>query len=181
MPWTWYLYYGDPSLLEQGYESMKKWVDFLGATANDFILSWQLGDWDEVGHHGQPSCTPIPQTSTCGYFYCANILSKTALLLGKKDDAEKYFQIAQSIKTNFKKKFFDAKIGWYAKDSQAAQALPLDLNMVAENDQPLVLERLLENIEERNNHLSTGFVGTLPLLRVLTNSGHADLALFLNF
>ena len=176
IPWTWYQYFGDPSLLEEGYESMKKWVDFLGTTADDHILSWLLGDWDEVGRHGQPTRTPIPQTSTCGYFYCADILSRTASLLGKHNDAKKYNQLAQKINTSFNTKFYDAKTGLYAEDSQAAQAVPLHLNMVPDSEKERVLNRLIENIEERNNHLSTGFVATLPLLHVLTNTGHADLA-----
>jgi alpha-L-rhamnosidase len=48
--------------------------------------------------------------------------------------------------------------------------------MVPPGKESLVLERLIENIHQRQGHLSTGFVGILPLMHGLTEFGYADLA-----
>ncbi|HNT37044.1 MAG TPA: alpha-L-rhamnosidase C-terminal domain-containing protein, partial [bacterium] len=42
--------------------------------------------------------------------------------------------------------------------------------------QPLTVRLLLKDIEERDGHLSTGFVGLPILLKTLTKFGHADVA-----
>ena len=48
IPWHWNLYFGDSQLLRESYPGMKKYVDFLGTTANDSMIEWGLGDWMPV-------------------------------------------------------------------------------------------------------------------------------------
>jgi len=38
--WYFYQYYGDQRILEQHYDSMKQWVDFLSTQASDYIVSY---------------------------------------------------------------------------------------------------------------------------------------------
>ena len=44
--WYHYLYYGDEKILEENFDSMKKYVDYLSSLAEDFILPGdKYGDW----------------------------------------------------------------------------------------------------------------------------------------
>ena len=101
--WKLYEYYGDQRVLEEAYEPMKRWVDYLSRNSKDNLVDWSLGDWLEIGAMtpGRPKRTPIIQTSTAGYYFCAMAVVRAAELLGKTDDAQKYQQLAEQIKTSF--------------------------------------------------------------------------------
>ncbi len=173
--WKMYEYYGDRRALEEAYEPMKRWVDYLTRNSKDGLVDWWLGDWLEIGAEGRPKRTPIIQTSTAGYYFCAMAVVRAAELLGKADDVQKYRQLAEQIKTSFNRHFFDPQTGLYAPDSQTSQVLPLYLDMVPEGKRGLVLGRLIENIHQHKDHMTTGFVGVMPMLNSLPDWGYEDL------
>lgn len=177
IPWFIYQYYGDRDALERSYEPMKRFVDYLGTTTVDSVfIDWWLGDWFEVNAPGRPVRTPIIQTSTTAYFYYASLLGKIAGILGRDEDSKKYHLLAEKIKTAFNDRFLDEAAGLYAEDSQTAQIMPLYLGLAPAEKKELILKRLLENIEQRDGHLSSGFVGYLYLLNGLTRFGYTDVA-----
>ncbi len=179
--WKLYEYYSDRRALEDAYEPMQRWVDYLTSTAKDHLVDWSLGDWLEIGahptvtDHSLPKHSPIPQTTSAGYYYSTMAVVRAAELLGKPDDAHRYRQLAEQIKASFNRHFFDPQTGQYAKDSQTSQVLPLSLDMVPEGKRDLVLKRLVENIHQHKDHLSTGFVGVMPMLHGLGDWGYEDL------
>ncbi len=181
---AWKLYddYGDRRALVDAYEPMKRWVDYLTTRAHDHLLDWYLGDWMEIGahptvnDHSLPKHSPIPQTVTAGYYFATLEVIRAAELLGHADDADKYRQLAGEIKESFNRHFFDPQTGLYAKDSQTSQVLPLELNLVPEGKRDLVLQRLVKNIHQHHDHLTTGFVGVMPMLHGLADWGYEDLA-----
>ena len=174
--------YGDRHALAEAYEPMKRWVDYLTTRAHDHLLDWYLGDWMEIGahptvnDHSLPKHSPIIQTVTAGYYFATLEVIRAANLLGHTEDAEKYRQLAEAIKESFNRHFFDPKTGLYAKDSQTSQVLPLELGMVPKGQRDLVLQRLIENLHQHNDHLTTGFVGVMPMLHGLADWGYEDLA-----
>jgi alpha-L-rhamnosidase len=177
-----YEYYGDRRVLEEAYQPMKRWVDYLTSTSRDHLVDWSLGDWLEVGarptvtDHSLPKRSPIIQTTTAGYYFAAMAAVRAAGLLGKPDDARHYQELAEQIKASFNRHFLDPQTGLYARDSQTSQALPLYLGMVPEGMRGQVLARLIENLHQRRDHLSTGFVGVMPLLHGLPDWGYEGLA-----
>jgi alpha-L-rhamnosidase len=179
--WKLYEYYGDQRVLEEAYQPMKRWVDYLSSTAKDHLVDWSLGDWLEIGarptvtDHSLPKRSPIIQTTTAGYYYATMAVVRAAELLGEADDARKYRQLAEQIKTSFNQHFFDPQTGLYARDSQTSQVLPLYLDMVPDGKRDLVLARLIENLHQRKDHLTTGFVGVMPMLHGLPDWGYEDL------
>jgi alpha-L-rhamnosidase len=177
VPWTLYLHYGDRRILEQGFEAMKKYVDYLGRFSDNLIVRWDLGDWLEPDAPApNPVRTPVPLTSTAAFFYFAKIVSQAAELLDKKSDFENYAALARNIRNRFNETFLDPDTGLYAKDSQTAPVLALFLHLAPEESRDLILQRLIENVTvTRQGHLSTGFVGTPFLPYALTDGGYADL------
>jgi len=175
--WKLYEYYGDQRVLEEAYEPMKRWVDYLSRNSKDNLVDWSLGDWLEVGamDAGRPKRTPIIQTSTAGYYFCAMAVVRAAELFGKTDDAQKYKQLAERIKTSFNEHFFDPGTGLYKPETQTNQVLPLYLGMVPEGKWDLVLQRLIGDIHAHHDHMTTGFVGVMPMLLSLPDWGYDDL------
>lgn len=172
-----YDYYGDRRVLEEAYEPMKRWVGYLGSTAKDDLIEWGIGDWLEVGSDSWPKRTPVAETSTAGYYYCAMAVARAAKLLGKTADTAKYQRLAGRIKESYNHHFFDSSTGLYAaKDSQTAQVLPLWLDMVPAGQREIVLRKLIENIHQHHDHMTTGFIGVMPMLHGLADWGCCALA-----
>jgi len=195
LPWKFYEYYGDRQILEEAYKPMKLYLDFLEqqtkkgissntgtyrgipgperdtANARAGYLIWGTGDWQGL------VSTPISFTSMCAWYNYANIVSKTAGILGNASDAKKYNQLAKSLKEKINARFFDTKTGIYCKArlSQTAQVLPLCLGIVPDGKTDAVLKSLDDAIHTKGDHLSTGFVGMPYLYQALTENNRADL------
>jgi alpha-L-rhamnosidase len=170
----WYLYqqYGDTRILEENYEGLKKYVEFLRTKAPDNVLRYSYyGDWVAIDE------TPGALVSDFYYYYDTLLLSKMATVLGNSADATNYSQLAAQIKDAFNQEFFDPKTGHYSTGSQTANALPLFLNMEPPGSRGGVERSLTNNIlYTQNTHVTTGFIGLRYLLPVLTELGHGDLA-----
>jgi alpha-L-rhamnosidase len=170
----WYMWqqYGDTRILQENYDGLKKYVEFLRTRAKDNVLRYSYyGDWVAIKH------TPGALVSDSYFYYDTRILSDVAKILGKNDDEEAYAKLAGEIKDAFNKEFFNAETGEYANGTQTAQALPLFLDLVPEKERGGVMGKLYNNIVyEHNTHVTTGFIGVKYLLPVLTRHGHSDLA-----
>jgi len=174
-PWKLYVYYGDKQVLEEGYPNMKAYVDYLGTTAKDHVIHWGLGDW-LVGSAGAVA-PPQTHLSTAAYAYQARLVSQTAALLGRDDEASRYAALAEQIRDGFNQKNLNAETGWYISNSQTGQAVPLALDLAPKNLGPQILARLVDSITgSRNGHVGAGIVGLPHLFRTLMEHGRDDLA-----
>ncbi|MBN2152003.1 MAG: family 78 glycoside hydrolase catalytic domain [Candidatus Lokiarchaeota archaeon] len=185
LPWKLYEHYGDTRILERAYPAMKRYVDFLRRTTQygpnefDYMINWAtiLGEWLEVGSGGSANRTPRVLTCTQAFFRCADVVSKTAALLGKPDDEKVYKELAGKVVAAFNDEYLDKATGISAKDSQSAYAMALVLGMVPSDCEQKVFQQLVTNlVDTRKGHLSTGIVGTWFLYKALGQGGRPDLA-----
>lgn len=176
-PWKVYQHYGDKKILMKSYDAMKKQVSYLKSISKDLIVEWGLGDWLEAGRGVvRPVRTPVPLTSTLAFYNYASIVSKTAALLGQKDEEKAYRELADAIQASYHNKFYNPQTGQYATGSQACQIMSLCLGIVPELEKQKVIAALLKQIHDDNDHLSTGFVSTPFLLTGLSDLGYPELA-----
>jgi alpha-L-rhamnosidase len=180
-PWTIYLCYGDTRLLEEQYESMAGWVNFMRDRAGDDYI-WrndsQFGDW--LDYRGQDARRPAPVTNnelvaTAFYAYSTQLLAHVALVLGKTSDAECYADLAHNVKAAFNNEFV-TPFGRVGPNTQTAYVLALHFDLLPESMRPLAVERLVKEIRQGHYHLTTGFVGTPYLCHVLSRYGYTDVA-----
>ncbi len=165
--------YGDHRTVEISYEACRRYTEFLTGTARDGLLNWGLWDW--LPGPGSIE-TKGDFTSNVAYYVQAILMSERAAAIGKKEDAAKYAALAESVKTAFHKRFFDAAGGRYAPGSQTAQSLPLLYDMVPSAERKRVLDSLVDMVKASGNKLTAGFIGTMPTFYVLTDTGYGDLA-----
>jgi len=170
--WTMWQQYGDRRILEENYESLKKYVEFLRSRAPDNVLRYSYyGDWVAIEH------TPGELVSDAYYYYDVEILRDIAAILGKSADSQAYAQLADQIRTAFNQAFLDSRTGTYANGTQTADALALFLGLVPHDHRGDVAEHLTNDITYgHNTHVTTGFIGVKVLMPVLTEIGRSDLA-----
>jgi alpha-L-rhamnosidase len=169
--WYMYQYYGDTRVLEEHYDGLKKYVEFLRSTSEGGILKWShYGDWVAV-----EKC-PGSIVSSFYYYYDVKVLADVARVVGKAQDAAAYDKLAGEIRTAFNKEFYNPKTGDYADGTQTANTLALFLELPTEK-QGGAWGRLFDNIVYKNNsHLTTGIIGTKYIMELLTRTGTSDLA-----
>ncbi|MCK9861089.1 alpha-L-rhamnosidase [Paenibacillus sp. ATY16] len=179
-PWTVYLSYGDKRVLEEQYDSMKAWVEYIRKQGSDEYLwntGFHFGDWlgldakegDYVG------ATPRDLIATCYYAYSTELFVKTAEVLGRKDDAEHYRELYNQIVSAFEREFLTPN-GRLAAHTQTAHVLPLMFGLVKGSVRDRLVKTLADYVTEQKFHLTTGFVGTPYLSHVLSENGYHDVA-----
>jgi hypothetical protein len=182
VPWQQYQWTGDVALLRDHYEAMARYVSYLGTRATDHIVSHGLGDWYDIGPKppGMAQLTPIALTATAFYYQDVEVLSAVAGLVGRADDARKYEQLGERIRTAFNGRFYDTSKRRYATGSQASNAIPLVMHLVPDADRAAVLAALVQDVRQRGNALSAGDVGYRYLLRALAEGGRSDVIYDMN-
>jgi hypothetical protein len=176
LPWMYYEYYGDSSLIEKYYPVMKSYVDYLGTKATNHIVSHGLGDWYDYGTHpaGYSKNSPIALSATSHYFYGASLLAKAAKLLNKTEDIVKYEKLTLDIKNAFNKEFFNPETKQYGTSSQFSNAVPVFMDIVEPQYKQAVMQNLLDDIKAKGDRLTTGDVGNRYLFQALARNGENE-------
>ena len=179
-PWTLYLSYGDKGILEQQYNSMVAWVNYMREQAGERYLittGFHFGDWlDFRGNALMPSPTTNKELVATAFFaYCANLMTQIAGILGNDEDAAMYASLSSKIKRAFNAEFVTPN-GSIGSGSQTCYVLALHFDLLPEKLRAAAAERLAQAVRTTGNHLTTGFVGTPYLCHVLSRFGYNDLA-----
>jgi hypothetical protein len=182
VPWQQYEWTGDLDLLRRFYGVMKRYVDYLATTAKGQIVSHGLGDWYDLGPKppGPAQLTPRALTATAFYYDDTRVLARAAALLGNAADAKIYAARADEIRAAFNAAFLDPAAGIYAGGSQAANAIPLVMDLVPAKRRAAVLEAVVREVRRRGNALTAGDVGFRYLLRALADGGRSDVIFDMN-
>ncbi len=102
-------------------------------------------------------------------------MSELADALGRHDDSRHYRNLADDIAGAFVKEFVDDD-GHVASESQTAYSLALFMELLPEHLRSAAASHLVDAVEQRDWHLSTGFVGVGYILPALSAHGHTDVA-----
>ena len=190
LPWTLYLNYGDIKILEEHYDSAKKFIDYVHERNPDLIwtngIGANYGDWlngDEFKIKDFPrkgSALPKDIYSTVYFAVSTHILSLMAERLERVDDFNFYDDLALKIKDKFNNEYVSEE-GKIKGDTQAGYAFALYYNLLPKDIRPKAIDQMIAALEKLDNRISTGFMTTLPLMRTLAESGHTDIAYKLLF
>ncbi len=170
VPWMLYVYRGDIQILEQSYDAMQRYVDYMSERAKEDLVYHGLGDWI-------PSKSKVPAevTSSAYYYLDSLIVARTAELLGKADDAVKYSALAQRIKTAFNAKFYKGD-GVYSIGSQTALSCALHQGIAEDANIAVTKKALIELVAKDNCVPDFGILGSKYIFRALSDAGSTELA-----
>ncbi|MGD2295850.1 MAG: family 78 glycoside hydrolase catalytic domain, partial [Candidatus Aminicenantes bacterium] len=157
VPWTIYRVYGDTRIITEHWEAMVRWMSFLKEANPDLIRRKKTGnnygDWLSI-----KADTPKDLLATAYWAYDAKLMSEMAEAIGRSSEGLYYGELFQNMKEVFKREFVLAD-GRIKGDTQTGYLLALTMDLIPEDLRSRSAEHLVENINQRDWHLSTGFVG----------------------
>lgn len=183
VPEVLYRQFGDRSVVEEQYESMKAFVDgeiahLKRGLVKDLWISVNLGDWLAYGHNPAALILKNNPVSNCFIADDLRIMAWAADLLGKPEEARRYReQREKTIKAYLKS--FITKDGHIIGDDQGAYIMALKFIVPKGELWDKMFRILLKKI--RKDGMRTGFFSTMHILQLLTDNGEERLAMDLLF
>lgn len=172
-PWEIYRTYGDKAVLEEQFDSMKAWIDWMRERSENGRRSGgsHFGDWlgldsPEGSYKGS---TPDDLIATAYYKYSTELFIKAAHALGR--DVAEYENIPAEAAKAFRREYMEN--GRVKNATQTACVLALYFDIT---DDRAATATQLNELVKRAGHLETGFVGTPYLLHALSDNGYAETA-----
>ena len=172
-PWEIYRTYGDKAVLEEQFDSMKAWIDWMRERSENGRRSGgsHFGDWlgldsPEGSYKGS---TPEDLIATAYYKYSTELFIKAAHALGR--DVAEYENIPAEAAAAFRREYMEN--GRVKNATQTACVLALYFDIT---DDRAATATQLNELVKRAGHLETGFVGTPYLLHALSDNGYAETA-----
>ncbi len=182
VPWTLRERFGDTGILAAQYDSARRWVDLIERLAGPDRLwdqGYQLGDWlDPDAPPQDPAAGKTDKylVATAYFGWSARHVAAMAATLGRTDDARRYGELADQVRSAFAGRYATAG-DRLTSDSTTGYALAISFGLAPdETVRQAYGDRLAELAEAAEFRISTGFVGTPLIADALTVTGHTDVA-----
>lgn len=193
VPYNLYKTYNDVSILEENYEAMVRWVEYLRNLASKdklkdlfkrdpykkYIITkgFHWGEWcqpdvDSSEELKNNMTKGAPKSATAYYFHSSKLLSEIAEIFGKKEDAQKYKVLSDKVREAYIHAF--SEDGIIHSDRQCDYVRPLQFGIVENEEENARL--LNEMIVKNGYHLNTGFLSTPFLCPILCKYGYVETA-----
>lgn len=178
IPWAIYLYRGDKRVLEQNYEGMKRYVDFVTREKEDRfgLVNYGLGDWVPPFGDADDYTASVRYSASGFYYQDAVILANAAKVLGKPDDSEKYTKLAEKIKKAINHLYYDKISGLYAGGTQTAIGAALYQDFVEPSQRRKVARQLVAEIKQAKWRINAGLIGIKHIMLALNAMDRNDVA-----
>lgn len=162
------------------------WFDKAHRARQQFIwdTGYHWGEWLEPGE-GDPLRMGYgmlkrllfgsPVVATAYFANSTRILARTAGILGRDEDAERYGALSEQIKAAYLDEFVGHD-GRIEPDKQASYVRVLAFDLVPEQLKPAAVGHLVRLVRAAGNHIGTGFLSTPFLCHVLAEHGELDVA-----
>jgi len=164
-------YYGDRRLVEEQYETSRRWLELVIRENPDLIVRDGLADHESL----EP--TEVPALVTPLFFQTAGIVSSLAGILGRNDEAVHYAGLADAVRSAYRKQLLPPGPGRFEALTQAGLAAALELGLLTDDERPAAEQALVRKVlTARGPDLKTGIFGTKFVLNGLSRAGRADVA-----
>lgn len=204
VPYTLYRMYGDRMVLEENYEMMKKWVDFLSRRAQerrqpdasqgdsqsnaqqenpyqDYVIDTGMdyGEWCEPGANVMETMKQAfqfgqPEVATAYYSYSSKLLSEIAHILDREEERKYYGELSEKARQAYR--FLFVKDGHIVSERQCEYVRPLAFGLLEKDEAKMAAKDLNALVIKNNYHLNTGFLSTPFLCEVLAEYGYVETA-----
>jgi alpha-L-rhamnosidase len=177
---TWHIYrhYNDVQTLKMYYDHIIAHVNYFYGLYNTTGLANFTNRFGDSDPPPPQPWTNIHLVGSFAFLHDVYLVINMSQVLGKTKDTETYSALYQQLAEEFHRVFFDTSHNFYANGLQSAQVLALALpNVVPTNVRNQVINHLVNDINQKDNHVSTGIISTAQIYPVLSDNGHHDLAL----
>ena len=181
IPWNLYLFYGDRSILEDQFESMKSWVDYVRRVDGEnhgWRYVFHYGDWlalDNLNQTAEQVMGGTDEEFIANLYYAvsAGLVAKAAQVLGKEQEEREYRALSEEQFEIVRKEYYSVT-GRCCIKTQTALLLTLKYKL--SGNEELVKSQLRKLYDDNNGKLRTGFVGTPLMCNILSDYGMEDIA-----
>lgn len=174
VPWTAWVQYGNTAVIRRNWDSMQRWMEFIASRNRDFLRKKGVGpnfaDWLAPDEH-----TDKTLLATAYWALIANMMSQMAHAIEKDADANRYSELFSNIRSAFQKAYI-TEDGVVGTGTQTSYVVALYTKLAPEELEPRLVDHLVKDIESRDWHLSTGFLGTPFLLFTLSDHSRSDIS-----
>lgn len=201
VPWAVWKHYGDNDVIDESWESMEKYMDYINGVKYDHNAlvadngNFQWGDW--LSYEPLESCSGRgwdenglkPETVELWNFLSASywaidadMMRDMASATGR--DSHKYAAMADSARAYIRDRFLTPDGDFKAEILNTMQTPDLFLlknNILQGDAKDRLADRLRKKLADNGNKLTTGFLGTSILMGTLTDHGMSDVAYELLF
>ena len=178
VPWAVWEAYGEKTVLSEAYPSMSTHARRVATRLSPddvWDQDMQFGDWlDPDAPADQPWAAKADAgvvATACAY-RTADILARTATILGRPDDLVEFEALAARLRSGFRTKYVSAER--IHSDCTTVYALSIVFGLLDTDELPWAGERLAQLVAESGFHISTGFAGTPYLTDALSLTGHVE-------
>lgn len=174
-PWTIWQVYGDTEVLSEHWDKMEHFMDFRAQRDPEMKGTKEgdsaFGDWLAL----YEPATPIEFIDLAYHAYTAGLMAEMATAIALPERAARYRRKHAKLTANWQKLHLNED-GTLKKPNQSTYAIALFFKLVPEDLEQASADQLAQLIRANGNRMTTGFLGTRPLLPVLSAHGHHDLA-----
>lgn len=192
IPWELYKRYGDIDVIEENYDSMRRFAKYKAGTLGKHYLT---GSPTGIGHryrkdisnYGQSYgewaepvdvntfrisdfISPHPEETTAYIVLLMERMAAIASVLGKPADAEAYSAVAARVRRGYQA-LVETKRHSLDTDRQAKLVRPLYMNLLSGKQREFAEVRLIKALDNYGWRLGTGFLSTPLILYVLADMG----------
>ncbi len=176
IPWNIYKHYGDKRILEEQYESMAGWVEYMERKGGD-SYHW-AGDF----HYGDWLSNPAAYTdkdliANAYFYYSTTLMIKIAEVLERPSEVKRWRELAENVKRSFNDHYVTPK-GRMMSNTQTAYLMAITFGLLPDDVVDNAKRYLADDVASFK-HLTTGFVGTPLLCNALSELERDDLAFML--
>lgn len=173
VPYQFWRFYGDPTVLEDYYPHMTAWFGYMQAHCENGLVvreekdGWCLGDW----------CTlekvEIPEPLVNTYYFARSLAegAEIARILGREEEARHWEALRTTLLDALTRTYWDEATHQFCGGIQGADAFALDLGLGDEQTLAALVKKYTAL-----GHFDTGIFGTDILCKVLFERGFGDLA-----
>lgn len=178
LPWTVWKRFGDTAVIDQHWDSMTRYIDFISAHSDDHIWTKgrgaDFGDWLSFdSKYPGDATTPKELLATAMSKHSTDAMADMAAATGRTEAAATYRALAADIKAAFIKTFVQPD-GTVSNDSQTGYILALRYDLLPAELRAAAAAKLQANILRRGDMLTTGFLGTPFSLDALADAGYSQ-------
>ncbi|MCX7029868.1 MAG: family 78 glycoside hydrolase catalytic domain [Spirochaetes bacterium] len=185
IPWRQYVTYGDRRILEESFESARRWLDWSERGNPDLLWRYRqqltpiYGDWlnadtfkDIPGLPRKGGEVPKEVYATAWFAHSASLTARMAGVLGRTEDERRYADLSNRVTAAFNRAYV-SKDGRIRGDTQAGYALALSFDLLPVRLRPIAARRMVAAFKRYHGALSTGFISTVRMMNELVRWGYA--------
>ena len=163
-----YDFYGDKRIIEKSYPHFVKQMEFINSKAINGLFHWDIGDHVALDPRAEAF------SACCFYYAHARLIAEFAAILGKTQDARRYEQLGERIRTAIVTKYHIPGTGRFDNATQAAQVFALYYGLAP--DPEATMKVLLSEYERHKWHVATGIFACKMAFDVLRENNLNEVA-----